>query len=191
MPKIDKERIKHLVKEFLKAIGEDPDREGLRETPQRVADMCEEIFSGIGRSPVEAFKVFEQKGYDEMIIVKDIPFYSICEHHLLPFFGKAHIAYIPSENKITGFSELVKVLEILSKRPQLQERLTSELADFLYKALKPKGILVVIEAEHLCMTMRGIKKPGTKTITSAMRGIMRRVETRTEALTLIKVEGLK
>ena len=191
MSKIDKERIKHLVKEFLKAIGEDPDREGLRETPQRVADMCEEIFSGIGRSPVEAFKVFEQKGYDEMIIVKDIPFYSICEHHLLPFFGKAHIAYIPSENKITGFSELVKVLEILSKRPQLQERLTSELADFLYKALKPKGILVVIEAEHLCMTMRGIKKPGTKTITSAMRGIMRRVETRTEALTLIKVEGLK
>jgi len=191
MSKIDKERIKHLVKEFLKAIGEDPDREGLKETPQRVADMCEEIFSGIGRSPVEAFKVFEQKGYDEMIIVKDIPFYSICEHHLLPFFGKAHIAYIPSENKITGFSELVKVLEILSKRPQLQERLTSELADFLYKALKPKGILVVIEAEHLCMTMRGIKKPGTKTITSAMRGIMRRVETRTEALTLIKVEGLK
>lgn len=191
MPKIDKERIKHLVKEFLKAIGENPDREGLKETPQRVADMCEEIFSGIGRSPVEAFKVFEQKGYDEMIIVKDIPFYSICEHHLLPFFGKAHIAYIPSENKITGFSELVKVLQILSKRPQLQERLTSELADFLYKALKPKGILVVIEAEHLCMTMRGVKKPGTKTITSAMRGIMRRPETRAEALTLIKVEGLK
>ncbi len=172
---------------ILEAIGENPEREGLKQTPTRVADMYEEIFCNIeGIIPEEEFKIFSTRNEDEMIIVKDIPIYSLCEHHLVPFFGKAHVAYIPTKNKITGLSKLVRVVTTLSCRPQLQEKLTTEIADTIMKRLSPKGVLVVIEAEHICISMRGIKKPGTRTVTSAIRGIFRKSPTRAEAFTLIK-----
>jgi len=183
---IDKKKIEKAVSEILNAIGENPKREGLRDTPKRVASMYEEIFSGVRKDPKKELKIYKTKNEDEMIIIKDIPFYSVCEHHLLPFFGKAHIVYIPKENKITGFSSLVRVIDVMARRPLLQERLTHEIADFFMENLKPMGVLVVIEAEHLCLSMIGVKKPGTLTVTSAIRGVMRSAATRAEAFSLIK-----
>lgn len=182
----DGPRIEKAVKELLLAVGEDPDREGLLDTPCRVARMYEEILSGMAADPIDELKVYTAKNEDEMILVKDITFHSLCEHHLLPFFGKVHIAYIPRNNKITGFSSLVKVVEAMAKRLQLQERLAADIADLLMKKLKPLGVLVVVEAEHLCLTMRGVKKPGSSVVTSAIRGGMKRESTRLEALSLIK-----
>ncbi len=183
---IDKRKIEKAVSDILIAIGEDQNREGLKDTPRRVARMYEEIFSGVQKDPRKELKTYKTKNEDEMIIIKDIPFYSVCEHHLLPFFGKAHVVYIPKENKITGFSSLVRVIDVMARRPLLQERLTHEIADFLMANLIPMGVLVVIEAEHLCLSMIGVKKPGTLTVTSAIRGVMRSAATRAEALSLIK-----
>lgn len=183
---MDKEKIKKGVRLILEGMGEDPERAGLKDTPRRVADMYEEIFSGIKTPSEELLKAIEGETHDEMILLKDIPFYSVCEHHLLPFIGKAHIAYIPSGN-IVGLNELAKALEHFAKRPQVQERLTSRLADLLMERLKPRGAMVIIDAEHLCMSMRGIKKPGARTVTSAVRGIFRsKASTREELLELIK-----
>ena len=186
---MNKLRIERAVKEILLAIGEDPEREGLLDTPKRVARMYEEIFSGIGKDPGKELHVVYNEEHDEMVVLKDIPFYSMCEHHLLPFTGKAHVAYIPENNKIVGLSKLARLVDAVSKKPQLQERLTSSIADIIMKSLKPKGALVIVQAEHLCMTMRGIKKPGSKMITSAVRGLFRRSQaTRAEALALIREE---
>ena len=186
--KFDRERIVAAVREILEAIGEDPERDGLRRTPERVADMYAEIFAGIGVDASEVMDVVFDEQHDEMILVRDIPLYSQCEHHLLPWIGQAHVAYIPNkEGHITGLSKLARVVDTLSKRPQVQERLTTEIADAIEKALEPRGVLVVIEAEHLCMTMRGIKKPGAQTVTSAIRGIFRENEaSRAEAMGLIR-----
>jgi GTP cyclohydrolase I len=188
---VDQKKIEQAVGDFLKALGEDPERPGLSDTAQAVARMVPEIFSGIGLDPREVLKTYTAPNQDEMILVKDIPFYSVCEHHLLPFFGKIHLSYIPRENRITGFGDIVRFVDIMTKRPQIQERLTTETADIFNEVLNPLGVMVVIEAEHLCVTMRGVKKPGTKTITSAMRGAFRRAETRAEALSLMKGLGLK
>lgn len=182
---IDKERIRKAVLELLLAIGEDPTREGLVRTPERVAEMYEEIFCGIGVEPAEELSVSFEENHREMVILKDIPFYSMCEHHLLPFHGKAHIGYIPS-GRVLGISKLARVVEILARRPQLQERLTGQVADTIMQSVQPYGVGVVIEAEHLCMTMRGIRKAGSVVVTSANRGIFRtRQETRAEFLSLI------
>ena len=168
------------------AIGENPDREGLKDTPQRVAKMYEEVFSGLTVDPKDLVTIFETEGHEEMVILRDIPFYSMCEHHLLPFYGKAHIAYIPTKERLSGLSKLARVVEAVSKRPQLQERITTQVADTLMKVLKPFGVLVIVEAEHLCMTMRGVKKAGSKMTTSAVRGVFQdREATRMEALHLI------
>ncbi|KPK76659.1 MAG: GTP cyclohydrolase [candidate division Zixibacteria bacterium SM23_73] len=183
---MNKRKIEKAVKMILEAVGEDPQREGLKDTPRRVADFYEEIFAGLNENPQDHLKLYSAPNQDEMVIVKDIFFHSLCEHHLLPFFGKAHIAYIPSDNKITGFSRLVRVIEVLARRPQLQERLTAQVADTLMEVLKPKGVLVVIEAEQMCLTMRGLKKPGSMTITSAMRGTLKKDALRKEAFALIK-----
>lgn len=182
----DKAAIEKAIRQIITAIGDDPGREGLKDTPKRVAEMYEDIFSGIGRDVKDVVKIFEAEDHDEMVILKDIPFYSICEHHFLPFLGKAHIAYIPRKNKLLGLSKLARVVELYAKRPQLQERLTSQIADTMMNIINPLGVLVIIEAEHLCMTMRGVKKPGSKMVTSAIRGIFRKNEsTRKEALELI------
>ena len=184
---MDKERIQNAVREILIAVGEDPDREGLLETPKRVANMYEEIFAGLTEDPKQHIKLFNEQSNDEMVIVKDIPFYSMCEHHLLPFFGKAHIGYIPSDNKIIGLSKLARIVDNFAKKPQVQERLTSDIADFLIDNLQPKGVAVIMEAEHMCMTMRGARAAGSKTQTSALRGIMRTdAKTRAEVLSLLK-----
>ncbi len=183
---LNKKLIEESIKNFLIAIDEDPEREGLRETPKRVAEMAEEIFNGVGVDPKREMRAYTTKNEDEMILIRDIPFYSICEHHLLPFIGKAHLAYIPDKNRITGYSSLVRLLEIMAKRPQLQERLTTDIAEVIMEVLKPKGVLVVIEAEHLCMAMRGVRKPGHIAVTSAIRGVMRKPATRAEAFSLIK-----
>lgn len=184
---MDKKRIENAVREILIAIGEDPDREGLVETPKRVANMYEEIFAGIEDDPTRHLKVFNEGNNDEMVIVRDIPMYSMCEHHLLPFVGKAHIAYIPSEGKVIGLSKLARIVDSFSKKPQLQERLTSQIADFLEENLSPKGVAVVVEAEHLCMTMRGARAAGATTQTSALRGSMRKdARTRAEAMSLLQ-----
>ena len=184
---MDKERIQNAVREILIAVGEDPDREGLLETPKRVANMYEEIFAGLTEDPKQHIKLFNEQSNDEMVIVKDIPFYSMCEHHLLPFFGKAHIGYIPSDNKIIGLSKLARIVDNFAKKPQVQERLTSDIADFLNDNLQPKGVAVIMEAEHMCMTMRGARAAGSKTQTSALRGIMRtHAKTRAEVLSLLK-----
>lgn len=181
----DRKKIEEGVRLILEGIGEDPNRPGIRETPSRIARMYEEIFSGLLPPEEDLLKCIEGEVHDEMVLIKNIPFYSTCEHHLLPFFGHAHIAYIPN-GKIVGLSELPKALEYFAKRPQVQERLTSQLANLLMEKLKPKGCMVVIEAEHLCMSMRGIKKPGALTVTSAVRGIFRKSQaTRQEALELI------
>ena len=184
---MDKERIQNAVREILIAVGEDPDREGLVETPKRVANMYEEIFAGLTEDPKQHIKLFNEQSNDEMVIVKDIPFYSMCEHHLLPFFGKAHIGYIPSDNKIIGLSKLARIVDNFAKKPQVQERLTSDIADFLNDNLQPKGVAVIMEAEHMCMTMRGARAAGSKNQTSALRGIMRTdAKTRAEVLSLLK-----
>lgn len=185
---MDLPKIEQAVRAILEAIGEDPDREGLRNTPARVARMYQEIFCGIGEDPLKHLQIlFTEEDHEEMVLVKDIPLYSMCEHHLLPFYGKAHVAYIPRKGRMTGLSKLARVVEVLSKRPQLQERLTSQIADSIVTALNPRGVLVVVEAEHMCMTMRGINKPGSMTVTSAVRGQFESSEaTRLEAFALIK-----
>jgi GTP cyclohydrolase I len=175
------------VRMVLEGIGEDTERPGLKGTPDRVARMYQEIFSGLETPTEEILKHLEGESHDELVLLKDIPFYSVCEHHLLPFIGKAHVAYIPGAGKIAGIGELARALEIFAKRPQVQERLTAQLADMLMGKLKPKGAMVVIDAEHLCLSMRGIKKPGARIVTSAVRGIFRSKEsTRQEVLELIK-----
>ena len=182
---MDREKIEQGVRLILEGIGEDLSREGLMDTPRRMAEMCAEIFDGLGSDPLEKLKLYSTKNEDELILVKDISFHSICEHHLLPFFGNVHIAYVPAKDRITGFSHLVRVVDIFSHRPQLQERLTTDIADALVEVLRPRGVLVVIEAEQMCLTMRGIKKPGILTMTSAMRGILRQEATRMEAFSMI------
>jgi len=184
---MDLKKIEKGVRMILEAIGEDPERPGLKETPERVAQMYREIFSGLETPTEELLKAIEGESHDEMVLLKDIPFYSFCEHHLLPFIGKVHVAYIPSSGKIVGLSELVKSVEVLAKRLQVQERLTTQLADLIMNKLKPKGAMVIIDAEHLCISMRGVRKPGTRTVTSAVRGIFRtKQSTRDELLELIK-----
>ncbi|MBL7069448.1 MAG: GTP cyclohydrolase I FolE [Candidatus Omnitrophica bacterium] len=184
---MDKKRIEKAVGDILRAVGEDAKRKDIVATPKRVADMYEEILSGIKEDPKKELEIVFEKDHDEIILLKGIPLYSLCEHHLLPFAGKAHVAYIPKGNRVTGLSKIARVVDILSKRLQVQERLTTDIADVIMAKLKPKGVIVVIEAEHLCMSMRGVKKPGVLTVTSAVRGIFRRNEkTRAEALTLIK-----
>jgi GTP cyclohydrolase I len=183
---MDKEKISQGMRLILEGIGEDTDRPGLKDTPRRVADMFAEIFSGLESPVEELLKTIEGESHDEMVLLRDIPFYSVCEHHILPFSGTAHIAYIPA-GKIVGLSELVKALEHFAKRPQVQERLTAQLADVIMEKLRPKGCMVIIDAEHLCMSMRGIKKPGSRTVTSAVRGTFRsKQSTREELLALIK-----
>ena len=183
---IDKERIEAAVKEIILAIGDDPEREGLLETPRRVAEMYAEIFSGLESDPKRHVKTFSTS-HEEMVIVRDIPLYSMCEHHLLPFVGKAHVAYIPSEGRVAGLSKIARIVEDFARRPQLQERLTSDIADFIMENFKPQGVAVLIEAEHMCMTMRGVRAAGSKTQTSALRGIFRSdLRTRNEVMSLLK-----
>lgn len=182
---MDKKRIENAVREIILAIGEDPEREGLVETPARVARMYEEVFSGLEADPHTHLKTFNT-GHNEMVVVRDIPLYSMCEHHLLPFVGKAHIAYIPSDGTVIGLSKLARIVDCFARRPQLQERLTANIGDFLYKELNAQGVAVVIEAEHLCMTMRGAKALGATTCTTALRGVMSSdSDTRAEALKLL------
>jgi GTP cyclohydrolase I len=185
---VDHDAIAGSVRTILEAIGDDPERDGLKRTPKRVADMFGELFSGVHRDPVAELDVVFDADHDEMIMVKDIPLQSMCEHHLIPFIGKAHVAYIPNESgQITGLSKLARVVDLLSKRPQVQERLTTQIADAIEKALAPRGVLVVLEAEHLCMTMRGVRKPGSRTVTSSVRGMFRSSDaTRAEAMGLIQ-----
>ena len=172
---------------ILEAIGEDPDRPGLEATPDRVASMYEELFSGLSREPGEELKKVLGEDHREMVLIKNIPLFSVCEHHLLPFFGKAHVAYIPRNKRVTGLSKLVRVVDILSRRPQLQERLPTQIAETIARVLQPRGVLVVVEAEHMCITARGVRKPGAITVTSAVRGIFRTNEsTRAEAMALIR-----
>lgn len=185
---IDEAKIKEAVSLILQAIGEDSKREGVLETPRRVAEMYAELFAGIGKDPKEELNVGFEEGHREMVIVRDIPFYSMCEHHLLPFYGVAHVGYIPNQGgRVVGASKLPRVVEIVSKRPQIQERMTSSIADAIMEALKPNGVAVVVQAEHLCMIMRGIKKPGSAIVTSALRGSFRsRSETRNEFFSLLQ-----
>jgi GTP cyclohydrolase I len=185
--RVDTDRIERAVRDILEAIGEDPDRDGLQATPRRVASMYADIFSGLHEDPGHHLNVTFEAGHDEMVMVKDIPVYSVCEHHLVPWIGKAHVAYIPNEDgRITGLSKLARLVDGFSKRPQVQERLTTQVADAIERVLQPRGVLVVVEAEHLCMSMRGVRKPGTTTVTSAVRGLFRCNEaTRAEAMSFI------
>ena len=186
LPEFDTARLRKAVREIIQAVGEDPDREGLIETPRRVADMYAEVFSGLRQDPADVLRVGFEEGHQELVLVKDIPFYSMCEHHFLPFHGVAHVGYIPN-GRVVGLSKLARALEILARRPQLQERLTSQLADVIMSTLEPSGVAVVVEAMHLCMSMRGVRKPGSDTVTSAMRGVFRReAATRAEFMSLIK-----
>ena len=188
---VDVPRIEHAVREILSAIGEDPDRDGLVDTPARVARAYAEQFSGLTQHPEDVLGTVFDADHDEMILVRDIEVYSTCEHHLVPFFGRAHVAYIPNEKgQITGLSKLARLVDIYARRPQVQERMTSQIADALVRVLEPRGALVVIEAEHLCMSMRGVRKPGAKTVTSAVRGIIRdSATTRAEAMSLLLHRG--
>jgi GTP cyclohydrolase I len=188
LPAVDKPRIERAVREILLAIGEDVEREGLKDTPARVARMYEEIFEGLRDDPSQYLKTTFEADHDEMVMVRDIPMFSACEHHLLPWLGKAHVAYIPNDDgRVTGLSKLARLVDAYAKRPQVQERLTSQIADELDRSLQPKGVMVVIEAEHLCMTMRGIRKPGATTVTSAVRGLFRmNVATRQEAMRFLQ-----
>lgn len=183
---IDKLRIEAAVREFLIGIGEDPDREGLQGTPDRVARACEEIFGGLAEDPgAHLRKQFHEPGNEEMVVVRDIPFSSMCEHHLLPFVGKAHVCYIPRDGHVTGLSKIARCVNGYARRPQLQERLTGQIADALVRELNPLGVLVVLEAEHTCMTMRGVRSAGAVTATSAVRGALREIKTRQEAMRLL------
>jgi GTP cyclohydrolase I len=186
-PAIDHPRIERAVREILEAIGEDPDRDGLKGTPERIANMYAEIFSGLREDPGRHLNVTFEAGHDEMVMVKDITLYSTCEHHLIPWIGAAHVAYIPNiDGRITGLSKLARLVDGYSHRPQVQERLTTQIADTIERVLEPRGVLVVVEAEHLCMSMRGVRKPGSTTVTSAVRGLFRDNEpTRLEAMSLI------
>jgi GTP cyclohydrolase I len=182
---IDQERIARAVREIIEAIGENPGREGLLETPERIGRLYAELFSGLAQDPLDVLRRSFDEEHKEMVILKDIPFYSLCEHHFLPFHGSAHVGYVP-EGRIVGVSKLARVVDILARRPQLQERLTSQVADAIMEGLHPDGVAVVIEAEHLCMTMRGVQKPGARMITSAIRGgFRRRGVTRSEFLSLV------
>ena len=183
---MNKKKITDGVRMILEGIGDDPSREGLARTPERVYEFYKEFIGDIKASPEKALKQYTTPNKDELIIIRDVSFYSLCEHHLLPFFGTVSVAYIPQRNKITGFSNLVEIVEKIAHRPTVQEKMTSDIADTIKKILSPKGILVVIEAEHLCLTMIGVKKPGSKTVTSAIRGILREQATRAEAISLIK-----
>ena len=185
---IDEAGIRVAVSAILKAIGENPERESLVETPRRMAEMYAELFTGIGKDPKEELTVGYELGHREMVIVRDIPFYSMCEHHLLPFYGVVHIGYIPdASGRVVGLSKLARVVEIVARRPQIQERMTTQIADAIFDGIKPDGVAVVVKAEHLCMVMRGIKKPGSNVITSAIRGAFRqRVASRGEFLSLIQ-----
>lgn len=184
---MDTKAIEAAFKEILIAMGEDPNREGLQETPKRVAKMYAEIYSGLNENPAEVLAIgFEEDQHEEVVIVKDIPFYSTCEHHFVPFYGKAHIAYLPNK-RLTGLSKLARAVEIIARRPQLQERISQQVTDAVETALAPRGVFVVIEAEHMCMTMRGIKKPGSKTITTVARGVYESdAQLRQEVLQLMK-----
>lgn len=183
---VDEARVQAAVLELIAAIGEDPEREGLQGTPRRIAEMYSEIVAGLYNDPKHLLDVRFEEGHDEMVILKDIPFYSLCEHHFLPFHGVAHVGYLP-EGKVVGISKLARVVEMFAKRPQLQERLTSQIADCILEALQPDGVAVVVEAEHLCMTMRGVKKPGSRMVTSAMRGHFKKHSvTRAEFLALVQ-----
>jgi GTP cyclohydrolase I len=184
-PVQDRDKIEAGVRLILEGIGDDPARDGLLDTPRRYADMCQEIFGGLAREPSEVLgKIFEDP-FDELVMVRDIPFHSVCEHHLMPFVGAAHVAYIPSGHGIVGLSKLARLVEIYARRPQVQERLTAQIADDLVEYVQPQGVLVVIEAEHMCMSMRGVRKPGAVTTTSAVRGQFLHAETRNEAMTLL------
>ena len=186
VPEFDHDRAAAAVRELLLAIGEDPDREGLRETPDRVARAYAELTVGLRQTPEEVLTTTFDIGHDEMVLVRDIELWSMCEHHLVPFTGVAHVGYIPAESgKITGLSKLARLVDVYAKRPQVQERLTTQVADALMEILEARGVIVVIEAEHLCMTMRGVRKAGARTITSAVRGMMHRAATRSEAMALI------
>jgi GTP cyclohydrolase I len=183
---MDSVTIESATRRIIEAIGEDPMREGLLDTPQRIADMYAELFRGVGVDPVDELQVSFDEGCDEMIVLCDIPFYSMCEHHLLPFFGVANIGYIPN-GRVVGISKMARVVETIARRPQLQERMTMQIADVMVRGLSPQGVAVVVEAEHLCMTMRGVKKPGTKVVTSANRGLFRRkAATRAEFFSIVQ-----
>lgn len=186
MERIDRGRIEKAVREIIEAIGEDPLREGLTGTPERVARFYSEVFSGVHQDPATVIdSFFDNEKYQEIIMVREVPFYSMCEHHFIPFHGQAHVAYVP-DGRVTGLSKLARLIETFARRPQMQERLTAQLADCISERLRPLGVLVVIEAEHLCMSMRGIKKPGARTVTSAVRGIMEsHPPTRAEAMSLL------
>jgi len=182
----DQDRVERAIRELLLAVGEDPDREGLRETPARVARSYREIFAGLFQEPNDVLTTTFDLGHEEMVLVKDIEVYSTCEHHLVPFHGVAHVGYIPgADGRITGLSKLARLVDVYARRPQVQERLTSQIADALVEGLAPRGVLVVVECEHLCMSMRGVRKPGSRTVTSAVRGQMRDVATRAEAMSLV------
>nr|WP_205309006.1 GTP cyclohydrolase I FolE [Oerskovia jenensis] len=186
VPAYDEERASAAVRELLLAVGEDPDREGLRETPARVARAYREIFAGLRQEPADVLTTMFDLGHEEMVLVKDIEVYSTCEHHLVPFHGVAHVGYIPNaDGRITGLSKLARLVDVYARRPQVQERLTSQIADALVEHLEPRGVIVVVECEHLCMSMRGVRKPGSRTVTSAVRGQMRDGATRAEAMSLI------
>ncbi|AUZ86349.1 GTP cyclohydrolase I FolE [Arthrobacter sp. TmT3-37] len=183
---VDQVRIQRAVREILAAIGEDPDRDGLLETPKRVAKAYAEMFAGLHQDASEVLSTSFDLNHQELVLVKDIPFYSTCEHHLVPFHGTAHLGYIPSEEgRVTGLSKLARLVEVYARRPQVQERLTTQIVDAMMEHLKPKGAIVVIECEHMCMSMRGVRKPGAKTVTSAVRGQIRETATRAEAMSLI------
>lgn len=184
---MDKKKIEKAVRDILEAIGENPKRKDLLDTPSRVAEMYEEIFSGVHKDPAKELEVILEQKHEEIVLLKNIPLYSICEHHLLPFLGRANIAYIPKHGRVTGLSKIARVVDILSRRPQIQERLTTQTAEIIMSKLNPLGVMVVIEAEHMCMSMRGVQKPGTLTVTSAVRGVFKEnFKTRSEALALMK-----
>lgn len=182
---VDRARVEAAVRELLWAIGEDPDRDGLAQTPARVARACEELFSGVGQSPAGLLATTFDIDHSELVLVRDIELTSVCEHHLLPFIGVAHVGYIPGPGGVTGLSKLARLVDVFARRPQVQERLTTEVAESLTEHLGARGVIVVVEAEHLCMTMRGVHKPGSRTITSAVRGLLRDPATRAEAMGLI------
>ncbi|HBU07973.1 MAG: GTP cyclohydrolase I FolE [Omnitrophica WOR_2 bacterium GWB2_45_9] len=184
---MDKKKIEKAVRDILEAIGENPRRKDLLDTPLRVAEMYEEIFSGVRKDPAKELEIILEQKHEEIVLLKGIPLYSVCEHHLLPFLGRANVAYIPKQGRVTGLSKIARVVDILAKRPQVQERLTTQIAEIIMAKLKPLGVMVVIEAEHMCMSMRGVQKPGTLTVTSAVRGVFKEnFKTRSEALSLMK-----
>ncbi|MET3557239.1 GTP cyclohydrolase I [Streptococcus rupicaprae] len=181
------EQVEAAVRQLLEALGENPEREGLLDTPKRVAKMYQEMWTGLDKDPKDEFTAVFSEGHEEVVLVKDIPFYSMCEHHLVPFYGVAHVAYLPSGGRVTGLSKLARAVEVASKRPQLQERLTAQVATALEEALSPEGVFVMVEAEHMCMTMRGIKKPGAKTVTTVAKGIFKEnINQRREILDMIQ-----